>query len=315
MLRIAPLADDQTAFEIDRAAAESDTPDIPLGTFEAYRARLRHPWPGNELEQYLAVHDGVPAGHLELGLPLLDNLANVNVQLFVHPEQRRRGIGRALFGHAVERTRALGRRHLIGPTTDDGAAFARAMGAAAGLVEVRSRLDLATAEPPDTPVAAGYRLVRWTNVAPAEFLDDLGYLESRLNADAPTGDLAWEAEKVDAARVRAAEEAIRVRRRTAFHTGAVHEDSGRLIAWTTIAGQDDTAWHAWQSITIVDPGHRGHGLGLTIKNQNLRYARSSRPGLRAIDTFNAATNDHMLRINRTMGFRAVDQWTQWQLTV
>lgn len=326
MLRIAPLADDQAAFEIDRAAAESDTPDIPMGTFEAYRARLGHPWPGHELEQYLAVRDGVPAGHLELGLPQLDNLANVNVQLFVHPEQRRRGTGRALFGYAVERTRALGRRHLIGPTTDDGAAFAKAMGAAAGLVEVRSRLELAPAgpldvagplavEPEDIPVAAGYRLVRWTNVAPAEFLDDLGYLDGRLNADAPTGDLAWEAEKVDAARIRAAEEAMRVRRRTAFHTGAVHEDSGRLIAWTMIAGQDDTAWHAWQNITIVDPGHRGHGLGLTIKSQNLRYAHSSRPGLRAIDTFNAAANDHMLRINRTIGFRAVDQWTQWQLTV
>ena len=88
--------------------------------------------------------------------------------------------------------------------------------------------------------AAGYRLVRWTNAAPAEFLDDLGYLDSRPNADAPTGDLAWEAEKVDAARVRAAEEAMRVRRRTAFHTGAVHEDSGRLIAWTMIAGPDGT---------------------------------------------------------------------------
>jgi GNAT superfamily N-acetyltransferase len=115
--------------------------------------------------------------------------------------------------------------------------------------------------------------------------------------------------------VRAAEEAMRIRGRMGWHTGAVHEGSGRLVAWTMIAGQDDTAWHAWQNITIVDPDHRGHGLGLTIKNQNLRYARSGCPGLRAIDTFNAAENDHMLRINRTMGFRKVDEWTQWQLTV
>ena len=28
-----------------------------------------------------------------------------------------------------------------------------------------------------------------------------------------------------------------------------------------------------------------------------------------------AENDHMLRINRTMGFRAVDRWTQRQQTV
>jgi GNAT superfamily N-acetyltransferase len=150
MLRIAPLVDDQVAFEIDRAAGEADTPDLPLGTFEAYRARLTHPWPGNAMEHYLAVRDGVPAGHLELGLPQLDNLANVNVLLHVHPEQRRRGTGRALFAYAIERTRALGRRHLIGPTTGESAGFAKALGAAAGLVEVRSRLELAGAEPEAT---------------------------------------------------------------------------------------------------------------------------------------------------------------------
>lgn len=315
MLQIVPLADAQTAFGVDLAAAEADMPDIPLGTFEAYSARLVHPWPGNELEHYLAVRDGVPVGHLELGLPQLDNLANVNVQLSVHPAHRRLGTGRALLGYAVERTRALGRRHLIGPTLGDSAGFAKALGAVAGLVEVRSRLELAAAEPEDTAMAAGYRLVQWTNVAPAEFLDDIGYLDGRLNTDSPTGDLAWEAENIDAARIRAAERALRLRLRTAFHSGAVHEGSGRLVAWTMIATQDDTVWHAWQNITIVDPDHRGHGLGLTIKNQNLRYARRDCAGLRVIDTFNAAENDHMLRINRRMGFRKMDEWTQWQLTV
>jgi hypothetical protein len=73
------------------------------------------------------------------------------------------------------------------------------MGAAAGLVEVRSRLELTAAETRDTAVAAGYRLVRWTDAAPEEFLDDLGELDSRLNLDAPVGDLAWEPQQVDAA--------------------------------------------------------------------------------------------------------------------
>jgi GNAT superfamily N-acetyltransferase len=313
MLRIVPLTDEQAAFEIDRAAATVEAPDIPFDTAETYRARLRHPWPGQEVQQFLAVRDGVPAGHLELALPQLDNLANVNVQLFVHPDHRRRGTGRALLAFAVERAVALGRRHLIGVAADS-AAFATAVGAGPALAEIRSRLELAAA-PEDSPAAAGYRIVRWTDMAPEEFLDDLGSLDSRLNGDAPVGDLAWEPENVDAARIRAGEQAARRRLRTTFQTGAVHEASGRLVAWTMIGAQRDTAWHAWQNITIVDPGHRGHGLGLTIKKQNLRYAHSGRPGLRAIDTFNAATNDHMLRINRAMGFREVDRWTQWQLTV
>jgi GNAT superfamily N-acetyltransferase len=312
MLRIVPLTDEQAAFDVDRAAAEVDTPDIPIGRFVAYRARLVHPWPGNRLEQYLALRDGVPAGHLELGLPQLDNLANVNVELFVHPAHRRRGTGRALVAYAIERTRALGRRHLISPAVD-GAGFAAAVGAVAGLAEHRSRLEIGALQ--DPPMADGYRLVQWTGLAPTGYLDDLAYLDGRLNVDAPVGDLAWEAEQVDAARIRAAEEALRLRQRTTFHSGAVHEASGRLVAWTVITGRDDVVWHGWQGITIVDPGHRGHGLGLTIKNQNLRYARGRRPALRAIDTFNAAANAHMLRINQLMGFRKVDEVTQWQLTV
>jgi GNAT superfamily N-acetyltransferase len=320
MLQIEPLSDDKVAFDIGRAAAEVDTPDLPFGSLESFVARMRVPWPGNTFEQLIAAVDGVAVGYLELGLPQLDNLANVNVQLTVHPDHRRRGTGRALHAFAVDRARALGRKHLIAATTDrrpDGAAFATAMGATAGLAEIRSRLDVATVDHDrlGSPAAAGYRLVQWVDEAPEEHLDDLAYLEGRLNQDAPTGDIAWEPENVDADRIRAAEEAMRARGRTAFHTGAVHEASGRLVAWTMIGSADDTAWHAWQSITIVDPGHRGHRLGMLIKIENLRYARGRRPELRVIDTFNAADNAHMLRINQAVGFRRVDSWTQWQLTV
>jgi hypothetical protein len=54
---------------------------------------------------------------------------------------------------------------------------------------------------------------------------------------------------------------------------------------------------------------------MIVKIENLRYARSHEPGLEVIDTFNAAANDHMIAINESMGFRKVDGWTQWQLTL
>ena len=69
MLRIAPLTDDQSAFEIDRAAAAVEAPDIPFDTAETYRARLRHPWPGQEAQQFLAVRDGVAADRLSRRSP------------------------------------------------------------------------------------------------------------------------------------------------------------------------------------------------------------------------------------------------------
>jgi GNAT superfamily N-acetyltransferase len=322
---IRPLsaADEDDAFLVGKASADAETPDIPFWSRGAFHGRIHHPWPGSTWEFYLArTDDGHPAGFLEIGLPQLDNVTTANVMLAVHPHHRRQGAGRALYTLAVDRARDLGRKHLIVPTVDSlpaGPAFATAMGAEAGLTETRSRLDVADFDALDlsAPVADGYRLVQWTNYTPDEYVDDVAYLDSRLNLDAPTGDLAWEAEKIDAARVRENEKTILSRNRTAYHCAAIHLASGRLVAWTmlTCHNDDDIRWQAWQQITIVDPGHRGHRLGLTIKIANLRYARRTRPELRAIDTFNASSNAPMLRVNEAMGFRRREIWTQWQATI
>ena len=45
------------------------------------------------------------------------------------------------------------------------------------------------------------------------------------------------------------------------------------------------------------------------------YATAELPGLRAIDTWNAAVNAHMIVINERMGFRPVDLWHNWQVEV
>jgi hypothetical protein len=73
--------------------------------------------------------------------------------------------------------------------------------------------------------------------------------------------------------------------------------------------------HVGQGITLVDPAHRGHRLGLWTKIENLRYAIDELPGMRYIDTWNATVNAHMIAINERMGFRPVDAWYDWQLEV
>jgi len=44
-------------------------------------------------------------------------------------------------------------------------------------------------------------------------------------------------------------------------------------------------------------------------------AMAELPGMRYIDTWNAAVNDHMIAINERMGFRAVDAWPNWQMEI
>jgi GNAT superfamily N-acetyltransferase len=319
-----PLVAPGDAYEIYRAAHEHSQPDVPGMSREAFLAALLHPWPGRAYERYLGRLDGAPVGYLALAMPQEDNLANVDVELTVHPRARRHGVGRALLDLAVARARAEGRKHLIASSSrrhPDGSAFAREAGAIPGLEEIRSRLDVRAVDQARLDALAagarrhadGYRLIRWTGVPPDEIIDDVAYLEGRLNTDAPTGDLAVEAEKMDAERIREDELSRSRRGSTSFHTGALHGD--RLVAWTALAGRDAVPHHLWQNITLVDPPHRGHRLGLLIKIDNLAFVREARPEAEVIDTFNAAENEHMLRINREMGFVPVDSIIQWQLSL
>jgi GNAT superfamily N-acetyltransferase len=325
-IAVAPLVDPDQLYEIKHAAWIHEVPDIPPVPRASALVAFRNDYPGMVTERHVGLLDGEAVGVVELSLPQYDNLDTVNLELWVRPDRRRRGAGRALYAHAAARTRALGRKLLWAETVrrhPDGEAFALAVGATAALAETRSRLDV---DPADLGRldglladawrhAGGYRLVQWTGVPPDDVIDDVAYLDGRLNADAPTGDLEVEPEKVDADRIRGAARVNLLRGRIGSHTGAVHEATGRMIAFTTLRSEGDVRWQAWQNITIVDPGHRGHRLGLIIKIENLRYARRHSPELSSIDTFNASSNAHMLAINTTMGFHPVDSWTQWQQTV
>lgn len=312
------------AFGIICSCQEFDQPDLPALPREAFLAALANPWPGLTYERYLGLLDGRPVGYLVLGFPQHDNRTVVEVELQVLPGHRRRGVGRALFDLAVDRTRALGRHHLIGgsvQTRPDGSAFAEAIGAQAVLQEIRYRLDLRAADPGRLDAllaeawkhAAGYRLVQWVGVPPDDLIDDVARLDSRLNLDAPTGDLAIEPERVDADQIRRAEDSNVSRGRETFNSGALLD--GRLVGWTAIAGLLAEPRRAWQQITLVEPAHRGHRLGLVLKLENLRMVRARRPELQFIDTLNALANEPIIAINRAIGFAAAESTIQWQLSV
>ncbi|MEV1285910.1 GNAT family N-acetyltransferase [Micromonospora sp. NPDC049679] len=326
-----PVATEQ-AYTVAVETTAADLPDFPPVCRQQFFGRLRHQRPSVRFEWALAHAAGKPVGLLMLELPQHDNLDNASVDLQVHPAHRRRGVGRALHAYAVTRLRELGRKRLVGmaveapgraPESDPGAAFATAVGASCVLVDVRRRLDVSRLDEAALDAmlagswsrAGGYRLVRWQGSAPEEYVDDIAYLDGRLIEDAPTGDLAWEPEKVDAARLRSTEEAIAARGRRTYHSGLRHEASGRLVAWTMLDLGASTDWHAFQQITIVDPGHRGHRLGLIAKIENLRHAMAHEPALRVVDTWNAAANEHMIAINEALGFRPVDRWINWQQTI
>jgi GNAT superfamily N-acetyltransferase len=311
-------------------AAEAQEVDLPLCR-DAVFGTFRHPWPGNHRERFLAYVEGVAVGYLEVSLPTLDNLENAELEVNVLPAYRRRGIGRMLFEHATAVARENGRKRLQamsvqslpgGVKRDEaGVGFAESLGFKAALTDVRRRLVVSTVD--DAVLAdllakaweraAGYSLVQWRDEAPEEYINDIAYLDGRLFSDAPSGDLALEAQKMDAARIRAGEVARMARKRRLYQTGVRHDATDRLVAFTALDFTNTVPEHALQQITIVDPDHRGHRLGTVVKVANYQFVREREPAMERIDTWNAGVNDYMISINEAMGFRPLDGWVNWQL--
>lgn len=312
------------------AAMGVDVPDFPAPCRYVFRGELASQGASRRAEPYVAMVDGEVVGYLGLELPQLENRDHADVALVIHPDYRRRGLGREVHRFLLERLRQLGRDRYAARTvaalpggpqrSDAGGRFAAAMGAEAALPEIRCRLDLHTMDqlsqlPPSADLsrrAVGYRLVSWQGRTPERFAADAAYLEGRLLTDAPRGALDGDPPRIDADRLHEREDMVMASRWLAYSTGAVHESSGVLVAQTTLGLQKSSRWHAYQSITLVDPAHRGHRLGLLVKLENLRQTRAAEPDLRVIDTWNAASNQHMITINEAMGFRPVDSWMNWQ---
>jgi len=55
-----------------------------------------------------------------------------------------------------------------------------------------------------------------------------------------------------------------------------------------------------------------HRLGLLLKIEMLRWLGDIEPQLRVLDTWNAATNAHMIGVNEQLGYRVVREGLEWQ---
>jgi GNAT superfamily N-acetyltransferase len=316
--------------EIGAEATAADLPDFPPPDRHELGIKWSNPGPGARVYRALAYDGDTAVGAVSVDLPTLDNLENCDIEVTVRPAYRRRGIGRALIDAGLAKAREEGRVRFCatgvstmagGPQRHEAPTrFAEAVGMKPALVEVRRVLDLSTMEhglydrllADAWPHAAGYSVVTWGDTTPEDCIEGVAALDSSFLEEAPLGDLEWEPEKIDADRVRKHDEVNRKYGRRRYSTAIRHDASGRIVAHTAIVRTYEQSRHAWQGITLVHPGHRGHRLGMISKVVNLKRALENEPELQVINTWNAVVNDHMIAINEAMGFRPVDNWTNWQ---
>ncbi len=152
------------------------------------------------------------------------------------------------------------------------------------------------------PHWAGYRLVGWRDRCPDEFVDDRAELGRRMSTDAPQGGLEQQEQVWDTARVREQETLAAKQNRTFLVTGAVHEATGRLVAFTDIGVPIGAPGKVFQRFTLVLAEHRGHRLGTLIKIANHRALAAAFPEVTHLDTLNAEDNAPMITVNETLGY-------------
>ncbi|MCU1603382.1 MAG: GCN5-related N-acetyltransferase [Frankiales bacterium] len=318
--RVATRADLEAFHRCEVASLAHDFVGLPAFPIEEWLPYLDEPESaGDRVHMYLGRQDGVPVASMSLRTPLRDNLSVVNLELKVHPDHRRLGYGRALAEKVLEETRALGRTRVFAaiasrPEGDPlGLALAEGFGAKPVIEDVRRTLDLLVSPPGPRPAApAGYRVVEWVGSAPEDLVDGAAYLNGRMTLDMPMGEMDYEPEVWDAARYREREQQAVERKRLMIAAAALHE-SGQVAGITEIAVTPTQPEHAMQWDTIVDPDHRGHGLGLLLKHWNHAQLVEVAPEVRWVNTWNATTNTFMIRVNEAVGYRPMETWTEYQL--
>ena len=231
----------------------------------------------------------------------VDSPTAVFLDLLVAPEHRRRGVGSALFETVCAFARAHGLRTLIGEhATPGGAAFAARFGCVDGQRNIRSLLQLQSADlaAPDPPL--GWRVDTWLGRIPDEHIESYTRAREAID-DAPTQDgVRYAAQSVE--RVRAMEESLRRRGRELRVTVAL--DSGDEVAAFTdlrvsrgsiLGFTDDTA-----TIAAASRDRARHSGEARVSAAPARRP----PGGDVVTTTNAEENAAMLRVNKRIGFVA-----------
>jgi len=208
-------------------------------------------------------------------LPERDNVDTAFAEVWVPAELRRRGHGTALLERLEQRIAEDGRTQVltetlrgVGDETSSGREFMLARGYRPDTMNVQRELALPWT-PQEVDLRDGYTLRAWRGLPPGDWLDQYAHLRALLNQEAPSGETQLENEYWDADRLRLEVDQWKRQRRT-----------------------------------LVLPEHRGHGLGLALKQQAMLEAADLLEGRARIVTWNDAQNHHMIAVNESLGYRA-----------
>ncbi|MCW2736569.1 GNAT family N-acetyltransferase [Nocardioides sp.] len=301
-------------------AATAYRPGKPWPLWEQSRVALRADNPERGVVLLAAIDGREMVGAGLLTRPLVENLHTAMAFAYTRPDREREGIGRRLveelevIAAGDGRTTAQSEVYLPPGGTAAGEPFATAMGydvASRESIKELALTDYLATRDALSARADGYRIVTFDTVCPDEHVESFGRLLGMLMTEVPLGELDLTASEWTPERIRAAERRQVDIGRHVLTAMAIAPDGG--VAGVSDVRVDDTdRAHGQVGITIVDPAHRGHRLGLALKVATHDVALASYPGLVSVDTSNADVNAHMNAVNEALGYRTIENLLELQ---
>ena len=245
------------------------------------------------------------------------------VGLYTREESRRRGLTAGLLRPLAELARSEGRTSLFSWLIKDspGIGFAKHIGAKQTTKDFENRLrtdeidrsliDSWVKRAPER--AQEYSLEFWEGACPPGHLESFAQAKQAMN-DAPRGpneeDDVFKPEQVQEYEQRHVDAGYLL-----WTYAAVHQPTGEIAGYTQLFPSPWRPQYAHQEDTGVLPAHRNRGLGRWLKAQMLVKLLDEKPQTDEVITWNATINEAMLGINRELGFKAIREWGEWELSL
>ncbi|MEU1494811.1 GNAT family N-acetyltransferase [Streptomyces sp. NPDC005776] len=246
-----------------------------------------------------------------------DHLAEL--ELHVHPAERRQGTGSLLLDAAARAAGEHGRRSVVVQTeaSTPGDRFLRAKGWRRVLTLTYARLSLNAVDRAALTTIVrephpGYRLESWEGAVPGPlartFVASRRAMDDMPMDDTDYGTVVWDVE-----RVRAVAQAVADRGDLLRTVAAVDEADGSIAGFTELVVPGDGQGDGQHYGTGVLPEHRGRGLARWMKAASILDARERHPDLGGLLADTADSNTYMRGINDAFGYEPTHRSFAYQL--
>ena len=327
-IRIEPFdahnADESVLVGAHRAMTDLEMeffPDDPAPPLEHHTQNWKAPGGSYRKDRRFVAREGDETLGLVQVATWIDHLDSGLITPAVRREHRGRGIGTALFLQGMAALEREGRSKLIVDIPDG--SFGESVAERIGLKRVlREKINQLLISEMDWELMESwiettrtrspeYRLEFWQPPFPEDRLDEWCRISDVMNT-APIDDFDLEETVMTPEKWRSIETNLGARGYVIRAALAVHQPSGRIAGMTTLMALRHHPEMAQQDDTVVDPDHRGNGLGRLLKASMARRFLAEFPRVTRINTGNAGSNAPMLKINEEMGFRTILDISAWQ---